>query len=137
MLRPYFVLLILALCSTFSTATLAEEEEAAGPNFAYYTLAPDLTTNIHTQGKKIGYLQVRIDLMVSDNAFIPDLELHDPLIRDTVISVIGEQPEDKIKSLAGREQLRKDLMDRLNSILLAETGRTIIAELLFTKYLYQ
>jgi flagellar FliL protein len=50
---------------------------------------------------------------------------------------LGKQNEDVIKSLAGREDLRKTLVEQLNNTLLPETGRTIIADLLFTKYLYQ
>ncbi|MCO4788437.1 flagellar basal body-associated protein FliL, partial [Vibrio cholerae] len=49
----------------------------------------------------------------------------------------GKQTEDTIKSLAGREDLRKSLVNRLNNILLPEVGRTVIADLLFTKYIYQ
>jgi len=50
---------------------------------------------------------------------------------------LGKQTEETIKSLAGREDLRKSLVEELNSILLPETGKTVIADLLFTKYLYQ
>lgn len=108
-----------------------------GPQFAYYTLQPDLTTNFHTSGKKLGYLQVRIDIMVADATFVPLLEQHTPLIRDAVIDLLGKQGEDKVKSLSGREDLRKELMAHLNEILLPETGKTVVSDLLFTKYLYQ
>ncbi len=113
------------------------EEEDTGPQFAYYTLQPDLTTNFHTSGKKLGYLQVRIDIMVSDATLVPLLEQHAPLIRDAVIALLGEQGENRVKSLSGREELRKELMALLNEILLPETGKTVISDLLFTKYLYQ
>ncbi len=55
MLKQYIVLIIFALTSTFSVTTYADEEEQnSGPTFAYYTLAPDLTTNVYTKGKKTG-----------------------------------------------------------------------------------
>lgn len=75
--------------------------------------------------------------MVASAADLPIIELHQPLIRDAVIELLGQQSEDTIKSLSGREDLRKTLVEQLNSALLPETGRTIIADLLFTKYLYQ
>lgn len=139
MLTRYLTLFTFVISLYFSALTFAAEEtaEQAGPTFAYFTLAPDLTTNFHTKGKKIGYLQVRIDLMVADTTHIAKLEKHEPLIRDAIIEKIGEQTEDKIKTLAGREELRKEIMDYLNSILLAETGQTLLVDLLFTKYLYQ
>ncbi|MDW1982467.1 flagellar basal body-associated FliL family protein, partial [Vibrio sp. Vb0304] len=65
------------------------------------------------------------------------VEHHQPLIRDAVIELLGKQTEDTIKSLSGREDLRKTLVKELNETLLPETGKTVIADLLFTKYLYQ
>ncbi|EEX38624.1 flagellar biosynthesis protein FliL [Vibrio metschnikovii CIP 69.14] len=75
--------------------------------------------------------------MVANSADLPLIELHQPLIRDAVIEQLGKQTEDSIRSLAGRENLRKTLVEDLNNILLPETGRTLIADLLFTKYIYQ
>ncbi|USD65396.1 flagellar basal body-associated protein FliL [Vibrio sp. SCSIO 43136] len=128
------LLLILAVLLPFSAHA---EEEKAGPQFSYYTLQPDLTTNFHTTGKKLGYLQVRIDIMVNDPTYVPMLEQHNPLIRDAIVETLGQQSEDMVRSLSGREDLRKLLIDELNELLLAETGKTVISDLLFTKYLYQ
>ncbi|SON51375.1 Flagellar basal body-associated protein FliL-like protein [Vibrio tapetis subsp. tapetis] len=134
--RQLLAKILLVFIALISFPSMAEEE-AAGPKFAYYTLQPDLTTNFHTSGKKLGYLQVRIDIMVNDTTFVPLLEQHNPLIRDAVVDMLGRQTEDVVKSLSGREELRKKMIDQLNEILLAETGKTLIADLLFTKYLYQ
>ncbi|MCE7628306.1 flagellar basal body-associated protein FliL, partial [Vibrio fluvialis] len=89
------------------------------------------------KGKKLGYIQVRIDIMVANSVDLPLVERHQPLIRDAVVELLGKQTEDTIKSLAGREDLRKTLVEQLNNILLPETGRPLIADLLFTKYIYQ
>lgn len=135
MYKRYITQILLAFSVLMSLPTLAEEE--AAPTLAYFTLEPDLTTNFHTKGKKLGYIQVRIDIMVANSADLATVELHQPLIRDAVIELLGQQSEDTVKSLSGREDLRKMLVDHLNTILLPETGKTLIADLLFTKYLYQ
>ena len=75
--------------------------------------------------------------MVANNKDLATIEHHQPLIRDAVIELLGKQNEETIKSLSGREDLRKTLVEHLNKILLPETGKTLIADLLFTKYLYQ
>ncbi len=116
--------------------TLANQD-ATVPQLAYFTLEPDLTTNFYTKGDKLGYIQVRIDIMVANQSDLPLIEKHQPLIRDAIIEMLGKQTEETIKSLAGREDLRKTLVQELNAILLPETGKTLIADLLFTKYLYQ
>ncbi|MBE4589875.1 flagellar basal body-associated protein FliL [Vibrio navarrensis] len=136
MYKRYIVQIILALSVLVSLPTLAEEEKA-GPKLAYFTLEPDLTTNFYTKGKKLGYVQVRIDVMVMSSEDLALVERHQPLIRDAVVEMLGQQTEDTVKSLAGREDLRKNLVAHLNEILLPETGKTVIADLLFTKYLYQ
>ncbi|MEH0667767.1 flagellar basal body-associated protein FliL [Vibrio scophthalmi] len=135
MMKRYLAQLFVAASLLVSLPTLAEKE--GGPQLAYFTLEPDLTTNFYTKGKDLGYVQVRIDIMVANQADLAVIELHQPLIRDAVIELLGQQSKDTITSLAGREDLRKSLVEELNSILLPETGKTVIADLLFTKYLYQ
>jgi len=135
--RHLLAKILLVFTALISFSSYAEEEEQTGPKFAYFTLQPDLTTNFHTSGKKLGYLQVRIDIMVNDSSYVPLLEQHNPLIRDAVVEMLGQQGEEVVKSLSGREELRKKMIDQLNELLLAETGKTIVADLLFTKYLYQ
>ncbi|HAS6395600.1 TPA: flagellar basal body-associated protein FliL [Vibrio vulnificus] len=136
MYKRYIAQIIIAFSLLLSLPLHAEEEQT-GPQLAYFTLEPDLTTNFYTKGKKLGYIQVRIDIMVMSNADLALVEHHQPLIRDAVVELLGQQSEDTVKSLAGREDLRKHLVEKLNEILLPETGKTVIADLLFTKYLYQ
>ncbi len=135
MLKRYIVPIIIALSTLIALPTLATEE--GQDKLAYFTLEPDLTTNFYTKGKQLGYIQVRIDIMVARESDLSIIEHHQPLIRDAIIEMLGKQSEDTIKSLAGREDLRKSLVQHLNNILLPETGKTVIADLLFTKYLYQ
>ncbi|NGN99137.1 flagellar basal body-associated protein FliL [Grimontia kaedaensis] len=119
----------------FSLPTLAEEENAA--QFSYFTLEPEITTNFITEGRKLGFINVRVDLMVDDPSLIQMLEYHQPLIRDTIIEVLSQENEVRVKSLSGRESIRKACLDKVNEMLLAETNQKVIADLLFTKYLYQ
>ncbi|MDE1225513.1 flagellar basal body-associated protein FliL [Vibrio aestuarianus] len=135
MLKRYVAQIIIAMSLLCALPCKAEEEGV--PKLAYFTLEPDLTTNFFTKGKKLGYIQVRIDVMVANSKDLPIVELHQPLIRDAVVELLGKQTEETIKSLAGREDLRKSLVEQLNAVLLPETGRTVIADLLFTKYIYQ
>ncbi|KDM92347.1 flagellar basal body-associated protein FliL [Photobacterium galatheae] len=107
------------------------------PQYSYFTLTPDITTNYTTQGNKLGYLRLQVDLMVADPDYLPLVEHHAPLIRDAIIQIISEQPEVKIKSLAGREAIRQQCLTKVNDLLIAETNQKLLTELLFTKYLYQ
>ncbi|KXF82695.1 flagellar basal body-associated protein FliL [Enterovibrio coralii] len=118
-----------------SLPSSAEEENAAA--FSYFTLEPEITTNFITDGRKLGFINVRVDLMVDDASLIQMLEYHQPLIRDTIIEVLSQENEVRVKSLAGREAIRKACLEKVNEMLLAETNQKVLADLLFTKYLYQ
>lgn len=133
--KSLFAGLLLIISQIFSPAIHAEEEVA--PQMGYFTLAPDLTTNFVTIGKKLGYIQIRVDILVADNRDLPQLERHNPQIRNALVEVLGQQPEQRIKSLAGREEIRKECLTAINELLLAETGKTLAVDLLFTKYIYQ
>ncbi|WP_050923925.1 flagellar basal body-associated protein FliL, partial [Vibrio harveyi] len=121
MYKRYIAQIIFTLSLLISAPSWAESEEAA-PKLAYFTLEPDLTTNFYTKGNKLGYVQVRIDIMVMSQQDLAVVEHHQPLIRDAVIELLGKQTEDTIKSLSGREDLRKTLVKELNETLLPETG---------------
>ncbi|EAS62593.1 flagellar basal body-associated protein FliL [Photobacterium angustum] len=121
-----------------SPVAIASNEDVAAPSqITYYTLEPDITTNYVTQGKRLGYIRLQVDLMINNQTNLTNIEHHTPLIRDAIIDIVSKQPEAKIKSLAGREEIRRACQDQVNRLLLAETRQQPVAELLFTKFLYQ
>ncbi|WP_310596710.1 flagellar basal body-associated FliL family protein [Aeromonas aquatica] len=138
------VLLMLSLgCTLLNTHAFAAEEPAADPasaakpGFAYHALDPDIITNYLGDGKTLGYVRVTVELMAENAADLKLLEQHDPLIRDAIIRLIGSKTGDQIKSLVSREELRKECENRVNELLVKETGKKAVRELIFTKYLYQ
>jgi len=111
---------------------------AQQPNYAYVGLEPDIVTNYAgDNSKKLGYVRVTIEMMVADPSKIMDLEHHMPLLRATAIEVFGAQPEDKIRSLTGREYIRRQLLQKFKAIMKQETGESVIQNIIFTKYLRQ
>ncbi|WP_026843498.1 flagellar basal body-associated protein FliL [Brumicola pallidula] len=107
-------------------------------NYAYVALEPDIVTNYAgDNSKKLGYVRVTIEMMVADPAKIVDVEHHMPLLRATAIEVLGAQPEDKIRSLTGREDIRRMVLQKFKDIMKRETGENVIENIIFTKYLRQ
>ncbi|MBU2114713.1 MAG: flagellar basal body-associated protein FliL [Gammaproteobacteria bacterium] len=109
------------------------------PNeIVYYGFDPDIVTNyISGNRRSLGYIRISVELMLEDKRFLPAIEHHEPLILDIIYGTISKQPEDKIKSLTGREEIRQNLLDKLQQAMKKEAGETIIRDILFTKYLYQ
>ena len=131
-------------CTLLNTHAFANEDAAADPasaavqpGFAYHALDPDIITNYLGDGKTLGYVRVTVELMAENAADLKLLEQHDPLIRDAIIRLIGSKTGTQIKSLVSREELRKECEGKVNELLVRETGKKAVRELIFTKYLYQ
>jgi len=137
------LLLMLATCLTpFSSQASGggegEGEGAAQPaGIGYYTLDPEFITNFITTGPTLGYVRVKVDIMVDNAADIEILKKHDPLLRDAINTLLGAQTLDDVKSQEGREKTRLACKAKVEELLTKEEGRKVIRDLLFTNFLYQ
>lgn len=123
------------LFSLFSAVNAVAEDEVID-EYAYYGFEPDLITNYIPSGKKLGFIRISIDLMVKAPEDLLLLEHHDPLLRATILEIMGNQSMEKVKSLTGREEIRRECYDAVNRLLEQEVGRPLVVNMLFTKYLY-
>ena len=84
----------------------------------YFGFEPDIITNyIGASSKKMGYVRVTIDLMLNNTSDIAIVEHHTPLLRDALVEIFSKEPEEKIKSLTGREEIRAKCAEKLKSII--------------------
>ncbi|WP_394204235.1 flagellar basal body-associated protein FliL [Shewanella waksmanii] len=127
-----WLILVLGVFSAFSHA----EEEERLDTYAYYGFEPDIVTNYISNRKKLGFVRIGVELMVKAPEDLIALERHDPLLRAAIVEILGSQTEDKVKSLTGKEDIRRECYDTINNLLEAETGKAMVVNLLFTKYLY-
>jgi len=118
---------------------MAEDESTEGTqiSYQYLKLEPDIVTNYVKSGKKIGFVRVTVDLMVDSAANFAILERHEPLIRDKIITIFGQQTEDMVKKPDEREGILQRCLEEINELLFVETNRKPLRDLFFTKYLYQ
>jgi len=121
--------IILIICALFMLPTVN-----AG-DYAYYGFEPQIVTNYVATKKKLGFVRISVELMVENGDNLEVVEHHSPLLRDAIIDIIGQQPEAKIKSIKGRNEIRKLCEEKVQSLLKKETGQTLIKKLLFTQWL--
>lgn len=133
----YFISLFIAtVCLFLSVAMPAQAQDKA--NFAYLGIEPDIVTNyISPSSRKLGYVSVTVELMIYDTKLLEIAEHHMPLMRATAIEIFGSQPEEKIKSLTGRDEIRRSILHALQDLMIRETGAEVVKDVIFTKYLYQ
>lgn len=112
-------------------------QEPVRKSYAYFSLEPEIVTNyLGSSAKKIGFVRVSIELMLESAEFLEAAEHHSPLLRAASIEVFGRQKEEKVKSLIGREDIRRSCLEKLQELMLKETGSKMIKDVIFTKYLY-
>jgi flagellar FliL protein len=83
------------------------------------------------QGRR--YLKVKMDLELSDEKVMPELDKRLPQLRDTILTTLCSKTYDEIGTLEGKMQLRMEIMARLNQLLKA--GK--IRNLYFTEFIVQ
>ena len=129
---------LLGLSLLFSSQANAQDAETDGPSIVYIAIEPDIVTNYAgDNSERLGFLSITIEMMLDNPSLIPELEHHMPLLRATAIQVIGAQPEQKIKSLTGREEMRRLILKRFRDLLSKVTGDEVVKDIIFTKYLSQ
>lgn len=130
--KPGFIALLLIVQSLFCLPATAAK------NYGYYGLEPDIVTNYLSDGsRKLGYVRLTVELMLEDVSYLEAAEHHSPLLRATIINIFGRQPEEKVKSLTGREEIRRACLEKVRELIKKETGSDMIKDVIFTKYLYQ
>lgn len=119
-----------------SISLFAFETQAAEKNVGYYGFEPDIITNYISNKRRIGFVRITAELMIEDVQNVPVIEHHSPLLRDAMIDILIRQPEQKVKSMTGREEIRTLILEKLQELMEKETGQPLIKDLIFTKYLY-
>lgn len=79
------------------------------------------------------YLKVKMDLELSEDKMILELDKRLPQLRDTILTTLCSKTYEEIGTLEGKMQLRMEIMARLNQHL--KTGK--VKNLYFTEFIVQ
>ena len=104
-------------------------------DYAYFGFEPSIITNYVAVKKKLGYVRITVELMIEDSSNYETVEHHAPLLRDAIITIIGQQPEAKVRSINGRKEIQRLCEIKVKNLLTKETGQPLIKKLLFTQWL--
>ncbi len=104
-------------------------------DYVYFGFEPDIITNYVAVKKKLGYVRLTVELMIEGSSNLEAVEHHSPLLRDAIINIIGQQPEEKIKSINGRHEIQRLCEEEVKALLTRETGQPLVKKLMFTQWL--
>ena len=131
----------LILCSMILMLALgharAAEEEAPAPNSsAYVSLGDPMVLNLSST-RRLTFLQISADVLVSDEDAEETIKLHVPAIRHSLIILLSEQKAADIKSPARREEIRQQATLQVQALVADLSGSTDVGEVLFSSILVQ
>lgn len=99
--------------------TQAETELAKPPATFYLALDPEFVVNFEDQGVAT-YLQVGIQLMAHDQAVLSAVQHHMPAIRNNILLLMSNQKYTEMKTTAGKEKLRQEILETVQQVLAEE-----------------
>lgn len=119
-----------------SVVVAAESEEATLTGTLYVPLTPAFVTNYGGPGR-LKYVKADITLMVEGLETQTIVSQQLPLVRNTIVLILSRQNENNVVTSAGQERIKQQLLQGLQEAFTREVGVPMIAEVLFTNFIYQ
>jgi len=121
------------------------EEEVAGEDLGdpelgpaiYIKFKPEFIVNYQV-GPRQRYLQVYMEAMTRDAGIAEALEIHSPMLRSAIISLLSQQSYEYLRSAEGRNEIRTKVREEVQRLITQETGiEGGLEQILFTNYVMQ
>jgi flagellar FliL protein len=128
--------LIVLLCTLFffSPITVAEDKEEGLPEVIYHKLNPQFTVNLQGDNH---YLRTTIQLQLANDDAKEAVQEHNAAIRHALIILLSDNDADDIRTIEGRETLRKATIEHLNKTLKTYAKKEGITDVFFTEFVSQ
>jgi flagellar FliL protein len=111
----------------------AEHKEPA----QYVKLDPPFVVNFEAKGL-MRFLQVTVEVMTRDPETVELIKKNDPMIRNDLIMLFGNQKYETISTREGKEQLRGDALKVVQKVIGEEGGKAEkVEQLFFTSFVMQ
>lgn len=114
-----------------------EEESGEGVDeVRYIELTPAIVTNYGGPGK-LKYIKAEVSLRVSTQEAYRSVVRHMPLLRHTVVMLLGEQTDETIADSAAKDELRQAALAQVKAAMQKEAGGPMVEDLLFSTFFVQ
>ena len=102
----------------------------------YFEIPEPFVVNIQGEDP-ISFLQVNAQLKTPERSLKSHLQDHLPIIRHTMIMLLSEQNVETVRSVSGKENLRKQAVQELQAVLKEQTGEIAVDNVYFTGFIIQ
>ena len=119
-----------------SGAQAAEDLAKAPASSTYVSLGDPMVLNL-SGGKRLTFLQISADVLLSDSDAESTIKIHVPAIRHSLIMLLSEQKANDIKSPVRREEIRQQVTSQVQALIADLSGNEDISDILFSSILVQ
>ncbi|MCU7837374.1 MAG: flagellar basal body-associated FliL family protein [gamma proteobacterium symbiont of Taylorina sp.] len=114
----------------------ASKEEEVNLEVSYWPLEPAFVLNF--EGKsKARYMQIGLEAAMTNEKAYAGVKKHLPVIRNEIVLLLSGQKYEEIVTPEGKEQLRAELIEVINSILKERKIKKGIDNIYFTSFVMQ
>ena len=116
-------------------AAKAKEAEKTPP--LYIALDPPFVVNFEAE-QLVRFLQVTVQVMTRDPATVELIKTNDPVVRNDLLLLLGNQSYQTISSREGKEKLRLQALDAVRKVVASAGGKAEKVEAIyFTSFVMQ
>jgi len=131
------ILLCLILATLCLSQARAGEDLAKAPaSSAYVSLGEPMVLNLSGK-RKLTFLQLSADVLLSDSDAEETIKTHVPAIRHSLIMLLSEQDAGDIKAPGKREEIRQQATAQVQQLIAELSGDQHVSEVLFSSILVQ
>ena len=127
------LLLVLLIALVSPLRSVAGDEDSAVQQSIYVAIEPALVTNYGGPGR-LRYMSVDVSLRVSGIEGEESVKHHMPYIKDAILNLFAIQTNATLDTAEGKETLRKETFEAVESILLEEKEKSLLEDILFTSF---
>lgn len=112
------------------------DEVVESKTAVYFIMADPMIVNF-PKGMTVGFVQLSVSFLAINEETVTALKKHEPMVRNNLMMKINAQNPEQLKTKAGKEALRKVMLEEVNQILSKMAPRTRIREVFFTAFVMQ
>ncbi len=117
-------------------SSAADEDSAANLELTYWPLEPPFVLNF--EGKsKARYMQIGLEAAMNNEKTFAAVKKHLPVIRSEIVLLLSGQKYEEMVTPEGKEQLRAELIEVINTVLKQRKTKKGITNIYFTSFVMQ
>ena len=114
----------------------AEPVEVPRKPAIYFAMKPAIIVSFNVRGRQ-RLLQAELTLMTREDDVVPAIELHMPMIRNSLVLLIGGQLYEELQTVEGKELLRQQSLAEVQRLLEQELGKPGVEQVMYTSFVMQ